>query len=181
MTGNIIDRRMWAAGLFAGCITLAACSAQLAEEGADSESELDSTEQALASSGGFMLRNTNTYKCLTVATANGSNAYLSPCNSASSSQRWGFDGGLLKNAASGLCLDIEAASLYVGAPAQVFSCTGGANQDFRFYPWLTAANSVVTNWHMVVKHSGLCLEPGGASGLDAIQSNRCNSAWNLLF
>lgn len=170
-------------GLLAGCAVLGACSAQVDDDGAETEpeSELESAEQPLTSSGGFMLKNTNTGKCLTVGSASGADAYLAPCNSASSNQRWGFDGGLLKSSASGLCLDIEGASLSVGAAAQVFSCTGGTNQDFRFYPVLTPSPAVVTNWYMVVKHSGMCLEYGGSTGIQAIQNTRCFTAWNVMF
>ena len=143
------------------------------------EAEVGLAQAAL--SGGFMLHNTNSDKCLAAISSSGADAALQVCNGSMPNQRWGFDGGFLKHIPSGLCLDVEGASQANGAAVQVFSCTGGANQDFRFYPVLTAAGSTVTNWHMVVKHSSKCVEQAGATGPQVIQGNVCASAWNVMF
>lgn len=159
-------------GCFAGCLEAAADGGE--------DFELAGAQEAL-SNGGFKLKNTNTAKCLTVAGGLHATAFLRDCTAQSDSQRWGFDGGYLKHLASGLCLDIVNASQANGAAAQLFNCQGSANQDFRFYPTLTPAGATVTNWYLVVRHSSKCLQPGGAAGDQAVQSNSCLGAWNVEF
>ena len=156
-----------------GCLDAAA-------DGGEDTDAIGAAEEAL-SNGGFKLKNTNTAKCLTVAGGLHATAFLRDCTAQSDSQRWGFDGGYLKHLASGLCLDIVNASQANGAAAQLFNCQGTANQDFRFYPTLTPAGATVTNWFMVVRHSSKCLQPGGAAGDQAVQSNTCLGAWNVEF
>lgn len=50
---------------------------------------------------------------------------------------------------SGLCLEVENASLDYGAFARQATCTGGANQLVRFEE---------STGHLVMEHSGMCLE-----------------------
>jgi hypothetical protein len=144
------------------------------------DEEIGASQEALSASG-FMLHNTNTGKCISAPGSVGADATLAVCDSSSANQRWGFDGGWLKHSASGLCLDLEGASQSNGAPAQVFTCRGGTNQDFRFYPTLSHAGTTVTNWYLIVKHSGKCLEPGGAASAQVVQSSNCLAAWNVMF
>lgn len=179
MWNDILKRHRLILGLIASSPWLANCAADAAMSG-DEQEELASTTEALTN-GGFKLKNTNTGKCMTVAGTLHAAATLQACNAQSDSQRWGFDGGFLKHLASGLCLDIVNASQANGAAAQLFSCNGAENQDFRFYPTLTAAGTTVTNWYLVVHHSSKCLQPGGASGDQVVQSNTCLSAWNVEF
>jgi len=147
------------------------------------ENMLDAPEVGLAQealSGGFQLRNTNTGKCLTVSGGSGSDTFLQAC-SGGSTQRWGFDGGFLKHIATGLCVDVENASVANGAAVQVYDCTSGDNQDFRFYPYLTSSGLSVTNWYLIAKHSSKCVQPGGTGGIYAVQSSTCQGAWNVVF
>ena len=169
-------------GVLAVCSSLAACAAEMGDE-AMTEDDVDVASEALTLSG-FMLRNTNTGKCISAASTSGADVSLVTCNTSSVNQRWGFDGGFLKHSPSGLCLDLEGASLNNGAAVQVFNCTGGTNQDFRFYPILGAPAPTltsVTNWYMVVKHSGKCIEQGGSTGPAVLQSSGCQGAWNLVY
>jgi hypothetical protein len=156
-----------------------ACAAETGETELADEADVGLTQAAL--SGGFLLRNTNTGKCLTASRTAGDNATLQVCNGSEANQRWGFDGGFLKHTPSGLCLDVEGASQANGAAVQVFNCNGGSHQDFRFYPIFTAPGISVTNWHLVVKHSSKCVEQGGTTGPQVLQNNLCTAGWNVVF
>jgi hypothetical protein len=167
--------------IFIGGACASGCAADGGEPDVTGEAEAEVGLTAAALTSGFMLRNTNTGKCLAAITTSGADAALQACNSALPNQRWGFDGGFLKHSPSGLCLDVEGASQTNGAAVQVFDCTGGTNQDFRFYPHVTAVGNSVTNWHLVVKHSGKCVEQGGNGGPQVVQNNLCASGWNVVF
>ena len=179
-------------GLCCSCLALAGCGGtDDSEADPTSDLEVGVAEQPLLD--GFMLRNTNTSRCLSAAASSGSDAFLplppashtqgrhDLCDPSDANQRWIFDGGFLKNAARTLCLDIENAATNDGARAQVFRCNGAANQDFRFFP---LHGDPVVNWVLVVKHSGKCIDPGedaGSSGERVVQSSACLGAWNVLF
>lgn len=179
MWNDVLKHHGLVLGLMATSPYFANCAGD-ADLSLDDQVEPASAQEALTN-GGFKLKNTNTGKCMTVAGTLHAPATLQICNAQSDSQRWGFDGGYLKHLASGLCLDIANASLANGAAAQLFSCNGADNQDFRFYPTLTAAGATVTNWYLVAHHSSKCLQPGGASGDQVVQSNTCLGAWNVEF
>jgi hypothetical protein len=63
---------------------------------------------------------------------NGSRVFLATCNG-SLSQRWIPNGGVLINGASGKCLDADLNTIGgQGTIVQVWSCSGGLNQIWRF-------------------------------------------------
>lgn len=157
-----------------------AASGMTGEESSLPEGELANAQEALSVSG-FMLRNNVNARCVEVGTTAGSYAFLTACNPAKITQRWYFDGGLLKNSASAMCLQIQDASLSSGASAQLGSCRGGSNQDFRFYPVRGPAGSTVIDWFLVVRHSGQCVSAEAAIPYDqdVVQSPSCSTLAHL--
>ena len=172
------DRSRWLMlSSIAAFAAFGGCAAEVLDGEELAEDEIGLLEEQLAT--GFMLKNTNTGRCLAATTVSGDNASLAVCDANDVKQRWGFDGGFLKHSPDGLCFDLEAASLADGAPAQVFSCNGRTNQDFRFYPVASHAGTTVNNWRLVVRHSSKCI--GEGSGNTVVQSGNCFSAWNVVF
>jgi hypothetical protein len=151
--------------------------------GVDGEAALGQDDAEVGVITGFSLRETSTSSCLDIATNNGRlETRLNDCNPVNGNQRWEFNGGVLRHSATGLCLDIPSSSLADGTGVQLFPCNGNANQDFRLYPVLESANSVVSHWFLVVRHSGKCIVKGGSPS-GAVQGP-CNitvqSSWYLV-
>ena len=161
------------------CLLVGACTMP----DADGEPALGQTVAEVSAITGFSLRETSSSSCLGITGNNGKlETRLDDCNPANDNQRWEFNGGFLRHSVTGLCLDIPSSSLADGTRVQLFPCNGGANQDFRLYPVLESAGSVVSHWFLVVKHSGKCIVKGGFP-LGAVQGP-CNitvqSSWYLV-
>lgn len=100
---------------------------------------------------------------------------IAACDNRSEAQSWrqGWDGTRLDGTlqAYGRCLDVAGNGTASGTPVQLFSCNGGANQQ-----WVLASDGTIVN-----PQSGKCLDvPAGEVG-SQLQLFDCHGASNQQF
>ncbi|MFD8600452.1 ricin-type beta-trefoil lectin domain protein [Kitasatospora sp. NPDC059646] len=115
-------------------------------------------------------------KCLDTlgaSPADGTAAVIRTCDSTSPGQTWTWDNGRLLHA--GLCLDVVGQATTPGSPVDLWTCNGGANQQ-----WTPQADGT-----LVGVQSGLCLDDPAASTTDGTRlvvwtcNGGANQRWNL--
>lgn len=85
---------------------------------------------------GKIISEANSSLCLTAATSkSGSSVVLLSCSQGTDTQLWKLVGDtIVLSSYPSICLDITGANASQCAPVEVWSCNGGANQQWNFNP-----------------------------------------------